>query len=106
MTPTRPRTAPLAFLALVLAAGLATSPWARAQDGRVLAAQKEGKVVWYTSLALTSSEKVAKLFEAAHPGVKVEVHRTGSQRILQRVMQELEKRNEEIKTRFVELFGA
>jgi iron(III) transport system substrate-binding protein len=32
---------------------------------------------------------VAKLFEAAHPGVKVEVHRTGSERILSRVMQEL-----------------
>ena len=114
-------------------------PVGGAQDARV-AAQKEGKVVWYTSLALPSSEKVAKLFEAAYPGVKVEVHRTGSQRILQRVMQELaaniknadvvhtsdaghyvllkdkkllhvdpdelEQRNEEIKTRFVELFGA
>jgi hypothetical protein len=67
MATTRPLTAPLAFFAVVLAAGLATSPWAWAQDARVLAAQKEGKVVWYTSLALTSSEKVAKLFEAAYP---------------------------------------
>ncbi len=63
---------------------------ASAQDARVEAAKKEGKIVWYTSLALTSSEKVAKLFEAAYPGIKVEVHRTGSQRILQRVMQELQ----------------
>jgi len=63
---------------------------ASAQDARVEAARKEGKVVWYTSLALSSSEKVAKLFEAAYPGVGVEVHRTGSQRILQRVMQELQ----------------
>ena len=31
---------------------------------------------------------MAKLFEAAYPGIKVEVHRTGSQRILQRLMQE------------------
>src|ERR1700751_3646525 len=62
----------------------------RAQDARIEAAKKEGKVVWYTSLALASSEKVAKLFEAAYPGIKVEVHRTGSQRILQRVMQELQ----------------
>ena len=61
-----------------------------AQDARLEAAKKEGKVVWYTSLALTSSEKVAKLFEAAYPGIKVEVHRTGSERILQRVMQELQ----------------
>jgi iron(III) transport system substrate-binding protein len=63
---------------------------AAAQDDRVEVARKEGKVVWYTSLALPSAEKVAKLFEAAYPGIKVEVHRTGSQRILQRVMQELQ----------------
>src|SRR3989475_9604553 len=60
------------------------------QDATLVeAAKKEGKVVWYTSLVLPSAEKVAKLFEAAYPGIKVEVHRTGSQRILQRVMQEL-----------------
>jgi iron(III) transport system substrate-binding protein len=63
---------------------------AAAQDPRLEAAKKEGKVLWYTSLALTSAEKVAKLFEAAYPGIKVEVHRTGSQRVLQRVMQELQ----------------
>jgi len=77
---------------IVLALPACLSVWAgeaRAQDPRLEAARKEGKVVWYTSLALTSSEKVAKLFEAAYPGVKVEVHRTGSQRILQRMMQEL-----------------
>src|SRR5262245_43711080 len=73
---------------LALAALAAAPPPAAAQDPRLDAARKEGKVVWYKSLALPSAEKVAKLFETAHPGVKVEVHRTGSQRILQRVMQE------------------
>ncbi|MGH7275801.1 MAG: ABC transporter substrate-binding protein [Candidatus Rokuibacteriota bacterium] len=81
------RSSGLSVLALILA--LAAVP-ASAQDGRAEAAKKEGKVVWYTSLALPSAEKVAKLFEAAYPGIKVEVHRTGSQRILQRVMQELQ----------------
>ena len=76
----------VALLALVLF----LAPPAAAQDARADAAKKEGKVVWYTSLALPSAEKVAKLFEAAYPGIKVEVHRTGSQRILQRVMQELQ----------------
>jgi iron(III) transport system substrate-binding protein len=76
----------LSLLALTLAFSAAA---AAAQDPRLEAARKEGKVVWYTSLALSSAEKVAKLFEAAYPGVKVEVHRTGSQRILQRMMQEL-----------------
>src|SRR5438552_6056693 len=81
------RSAVLSVLALTWAL---TAVPASAQDARVDAARKEGKVVWYTSLALSSSEKVAKLFEAAYPGISVEVHRTGSQRILQRVMQELQ----------------
>jgi iron(III) transport system substrate-binding protein len=79
----------LAIALLLLTLAFPAAP-AAAQDPRLEAARKEGKVVWYTSLALSSSEKVAKLFEAAYPGVKVEVHRTGSQRILQRMMQELQ----------------
>jgi iron(III) transport system substrate-binding protein len=79
------------FLAALVAACLSLwSAAAPAQDARLDAAKKEAKVVWYTSLALTSSEKVAKLFETAYPGIKVEVNRTGSQRVLQRVMQELQ----------------
>ena len=74
----------------VAVAGLLIAGVAHAQDSRLEAAKKEGKVVWYTSLVLPSAEKVAKLFETAYPGIKVEVHRTGSQRILQRVMQELQ----------------
>ena len=85
----RRRLIPLVVLALTACLSVWTGE-ARAQDPRLEAARKEGKVVWYTSLALTSSEKVAKLFETAYPGVKVEVHRTGSQRILQRMMQELQ----------------
>jgi len=76
-------------LVLILAGFFAGRP-GLAQDTRVEAARKEGKVVWYTSLALSSAEKIAKLFEAEYPGIKVEVQRTGSQRILQRVMQELQ----------------
>lgn len=59
-----------------------------AQDSRLAEARKEGKVVWYTGAALFTAERVAKLFEQAHPGIKVEVHRSGSERILQRLMQE------------------
>ena len=66
------------------------SPLAAADQALVDAARKEGKVVWYTSLVLPSAEKVAKLFEAAYPGIRVDVNRTGSQRILQKVLQELQ----------------
>jgi iron(III) transport system substrate-binding protein len=80
----------LALVALVTVLGFALAAPAFAQDPKLVeAAKKEGKVVWYTSLVLPSAERVAKLFETAYPGIKVEVHRTGSQRILQRVMQEL-----------------
>jgi iron(III) transport system substrate-binding protein len=78
-------------LVLTIAALLLSGPSIIfAQDARLEAAKKEGKIVWYTSLVLPSAERVAKLFEAAYPGIKVEVHRTGSQRILQRVMQEMQ----------------
>jgi iron(III) transport system substrate-binding protein len=79
-----------ALVGLLVSISMLTAVTSSAQDARVEAAKKEGKVVWYTSLALPTAEKIAKLFEAAYPGVKVEVHRTGSQRILQRVMQELQ----------------
>ena len=62
---------------------------AMAQDAALLqAARKEGSVVWYTSLALPSSTAIAQAFKIKYTGIDVEVHRTGSQRVLQRVMQE------------------
>ena len=76
---------------LALLATLAVAGGAAAQDAKLVdAARKEGKVVWYTSLALPTAERLAKAFEAAYPGIKVELNRTGSERILQRVMQELQ----------------
>jgi len=71
------------FLAVLLIAGKGL-----AQDVRLAEAKKEGKVVWYTGAALKTAESVAKRFEQAYPGIKVEVQRSGSERILQRIMQE------------------
>src|SRR5438132_4088353 len=73
-----------------LVAGLVTAGDAQTPNRHLEAARKEGRIVWYTSLVLPNAERVAKLCETAYPDVKVEVHRTGSQRILQRVMQELQ----------------
>ena len=42
------------------------------------AAKKEGKVVWYTSTDVAVSEKIASLFEAKYPGIKVQVERAGA----------------------------
>ncbi|MBI4247710.1 MAG: extracellular solute-binding protein [Candidatus Rokubacteria bacterium] len=82
------RTGWIWWLSLPLAAVLLTAASVEAQDARLEAAKKEGKVVWYTGAAVATAERVAKLFEQTYPGVKVEVHRSGSERILQRLMQE------------------
>ena len=68
---------------------LAAAPPASAITPQLIeAAKKEGKVVWYTSIDLKVSEEIAKTFEAKYPGVKVQVERTGAERILQRIGQE------------------
>jgi iron(III) transport system substrate-binding protein len=52
------------------------------------AAKKEGKVVWYTATDVQVSEKAASAFEAKYPGIKVQVERSGSERVFQRIGQE------------------
>jgi iron(III) transport system substrate-binding protein len=52
------------------------------------AAKKEGKVVYYTSIDLPISERIAKAFEAKYPGISVRVERTGAERVFQRIGQE------------------
>lgn len=53
-------------------------------------AQKEGKLVWYTTL--TAHRDIATVFEAKYPGVKVETYRTGSTDLLRRILTEAESR--------------
>ena len=54
----------------------------------VAAAKQEGTVVFYTSIELQTAEKIGKAFEAAYPGVSVQVERNGAERIFQRLQQE------------------
>ncbi len=58
----------------------------------VSAAQKEGKVAWYTSIDLTAAERIAAGFEANYPGVAVGVERSGAERVFQRIGQEYASR--------------
>ena len=52
------------------------------------AAKKEGKVILYSSMDLPVGEKLGKAFEAAYPGVAVQIERSGSERLFQRLDQE------------------
>jgi iron(III) transport system substrate-binding protein len=79
----------LKFCLFILAICFVSIPLARAQDPQLVqAARKEGKVVWHTSLALPSSTAISHYFQGKYKGIEVEVHRNGSQRVLQRFMQE------------------
>src|SRR5258708_10408291 len=76
------------FVAMLLA-GAAMS--ARAQEttpAMVAAAEKEGKVVWYASVDVKVAEEVAKQFKAQYPKIEVDVERSGSERVFQRINQE------------------
>src|SRR5947208_9105546 len=53
----------------------------------VEAAKKEGKVVFYSSMDLPVGEKLGKAFEAAYPGITMQIERSGSERLFQRVDQ-------------------
>ena len=55
----------------------------------VAAAKKEGKVAFYTAMDLPVAEKLAKAFEAKFSGVAVRVERSGSERVFQRIAQEM-----------------
>ena len=54
----------------------------------IAAAEKEGKVVWYTSVDVKVAEGVAKVFRATYPKIAIEVERSGSERVFQRINQE------------------
>ena len=52
------------------------------------AAKKEAKVVVYSAMDLPVGEKLGKAFEAQYPGIQVQIERSGSERLFQRLDQE------------------
>jgi iron(III) transport system substrate-binding protein len=70
---------------LVVAGALAVPARARAQ---VTAAKQEGAVSFYTSIDVAVAEKMAAAFQARYPDIKLQVERSGAERVLQRLMQE------------------
>ena len=90
----RPHT-PLRALApaalALLALGAAAPPAAALPEASpvtpalVEAAKKEGKVVFYTAVDVEVAEKVAAAFRAKYPGIEIQVERSGSERLFQRV---------------------
>jgi len=76
---------------LLAAAAVVAIPPANAQEttpAMLAAAKKEGKVTWYTSVDVKVAEAVAKAFREEYPGIDIDVERSGSERVLQRINQE------------------
>src|SRR5229473_153393 len=77
----------------LLASVASSAPPASAGTPQLIeAANKEGKVVYYTSIDLPVAERIAKAFEASYPGIAVRVERTGAERVFQRIGQEYASR--------------
>ena len=77
----------LAVAASSMAFAAAPEPYKVSQD-LIDAANKEGAVVFYTSTDVAVAEAVSKAFQAKYPAIKVQVERSGSERIFQRIGQE------------------
>jgi iron(III) transport system substrate-binding protein len=56
----------------------------------IAAAENEGKIVWYTAVDVKVAEGIAKLFRAQYPKISIEVERAGSERVFQRINQEIQ----------------
>src|SRR4029079_1459624 len=79
---------PLALPVLTRGA-LASAPApTKALTELIAAAQKEGKVIWYTAVDLPVAERIGKAVEAKYPGIAMRVERSGGERIFQRIGQE------------------
>jgi iron(III) transport system substrate-binding protein len=55
-------------------------------------AKREGKLVWYTTLAAEQNKQIANAFEKKYAGVNVEIFRTGSSALTQRLLTEAKAR--------------
>lgn len=79
----------LKMLAAALVAAIAVpAPAQETTPAMVAAAEKEGKVVWYSSVDVKVAEAVKKAFTQAYPKIDVDVERSGSERVFQRINQE------------------
>ena len=76
------------FMLLAAPASAAAPPPTTVTQQLVDAAQKDGKVVFYTSMELQTAKQIGEAFQAAYPGITVAVERNGCERMRQRLAQE------------------
>lgn len=78
----------LGFFVLSSLAIAATNLSAATNDGLIDTAKREGELVYYASMNLAEANAVIGEFEKRYPFIKVRLHRTGSEKLLTRVLTE------------------
>ena len=61
---------------------------AQSQPALVEAAKKEGKLVWYTSMAIDTSKPLLDAFVKEYPFIKAELVRAGEEQLMNRILSE------------------
>lgn len=85
LTNTRGR---IGWIALAGLLGFFTGASAATNDTLIDGAKREGEVVYYASMNLSEANAVIAAFEKRYPFVKVKLYRTGSEKLLTRVLTE------------------
>jgi iron(III) transport system substrate-binding protein len=62
---------------------------AQSQSALVEGAKKEGKLVWYTSMAIDTSKPLLDAFQKEYPFIKSELVRAGEEQLMNRVLSEI-----------------
>jgi len=78
----------LLALSAVVASGVAARAASAPPAELVAAATKEGMAVFHTSIDLPVAQKMVSDFETLYPGIRIQLERTGAERVLQRIEQE------------------
>src|SRR5690349_8352241 len=76
------------ILFLVYCAACFAGPLRAADEKTVELARKEGRVSFYTSMGADEGRMVIDAFQAKYPGIRVEMTRLGSEKLLQRIINE------------------
>jgi ABC-type Fe3+ transport system substrate-binding protein len=85
------------YLHLLIALGILFNAWpvsAQATNPDLIAqARKEGRVAWYTTVSIPESKQLIDMFEKQYPFIKVDLLRSGSGALVNRVMSEYAAKN-------------
>jgi iron(III) transport system substrate-binding protein len=84
------RISPLALPAVVFVLGLLSFrlSFAATNDALIEGAKREGEVIFYASMNLAEANTVITEFEKRYPFIKVKLNRTGSEKLLAKVLTE------------------